>query len=47
MDFSSNNYNQLRCKVLTGLSVGLAAVPILSMVGDYVVPQRRGQVMEY
>ncbi len=42
----SQNYNQLLgARFLTGLFGGIGGSTILSMVGDYVAPQRRGQAM--
>ncbi len=42
----SNNYQQLLgARFLTGLFGGIGGSTILSMVGDYVAPQRRGQAM--
>ena len=42
----SNNYNQLLgARFLTGLFGGIGGSTVLSMVGDYVAPQRRGQAM--
>ena len=42
----SNNYHQLLgARFLTGLFGGIGGSTILSMVGDYVAPQRRGQAM--
>lgn len=42
----SNNYNQLLgARFLTGLFGGIGGSTVLSMVSDYVAPQRRGQAM--
>ena len=42
----STNYNQLLgARFLTGLFGGIGGSTVLSMVGDYVAPQRRGQAM--
>jgi MFS transporter, DHA1 family, inner membrane transport protein len=42
----SNSYNQLvAARFVTGLFGGIGGSVILSMVGDYVAPERRGQAM--